>query len=84
MTTGAVHLEVFAFASLETAVDTCPERMYVVDAEASGPLRIETGVEFCSGVAWMQAMMGLSLEAEVDACLEGMYAGLGKLPICFL
>ena len=29
-----------------TAVDNCPERMYVGDAEASMPLRIETAVEF--------------------------------------
>ena len=46
MTTVAAHLEVSAFASLETAVDTCPERMYAADAEASTPPRIETAVEF--------------------------------------
>ena len=31
---------------VETAVDTCPERMDVVDAEAPRPPWIETAVEF--------------------------------------
>ena len=44
MTTGAAQF--FFFASLETAVDTCPERMDAVDAGAPRPPRIETAVEF--------------------------------------
>ena len=30
--------------ALETAVDICPERMNVVDAEAAGPIRSDAGV----------------------------------------
>ena len=46
-------------------MDNCPERMDAVDAEAPRPLRIETAVEFWSG---------LSLEtAAVDSCPERMH-----------
>ena len=64
MTAVAAYLEVSAFASLETTVDTCPERMYVADAEASGPLRIEASVDFYPGM-WME--MAARMEAVVDA-----------------
>ena len=39
-----------------TAVGNWPERMDTADAEASTPPRIETAVEFWSG---MQSMMGV-------------------------
>ena len=45
-------------SGLSLAVDTCPERMDAADAEGPRPLRIETAVEFWSGVeaaARMQA-----------------------------
>ena len=42
----------------EAAVDNCPERMDVVDTEAPRPPRIETAVEFWSGMK-VQAMMGV-------------------------
>ena len=53
--------------SLETAVeDTCPERMYAVDAEASVSLRR------------MQAMMG---ETAVDTYPERMYVVDAEAPM---
>ena len=45
-------------------MDTCPERMDAADAEAPGPPRIETVVEFCSGMGVETAvrMQAVSLE----------------------
>ena len=51
-------------------MDNCPERMHAADAEAPRPPRIETVVEFCSG-------MGVETAARmqaVDTCPERMYA----------
>ena len=36
--------------SLETEVDNCPERVDTADAEVPRPPRIETAVEFWSGM----------------------------------
>ena len=41
-----------------TAVDVCPERMNVVDAEASLPQRTETVVECCPRMA-VESRMGV-------------------------
>ena len=41
---------------MQAAVDNCPERMDAAGAEAPRPPRIETMVEFWSG---MQSMMGV-------------------------
>ena len=38
---------------METAVDSCPERMYAADAEAPTPPQIETAVGFLSGM-WVE------------------------------
>ena len=57
----------------EAAVDICPERMDAADAadaEAPRPPRIETVVEFCSG-------MGVETAARMQVvytCPERMYA----------
>ena len=62
-----------AVESIETeveAVDICPERMDAADAEAPRPPRIETVVEFCSG-------MGVETAARMQVvytCPERMYA----------
>ena len=53
---------------IETAVDTCPERMYAVDAEASMPLRM-MGVESTEMVEESR-----KVETAVDTCPERMYA----------
>ena len=49
-----INLAALYRVSLETvdevAVDTCPERMDAADAEAPRPPRIETAVEFWSGL----------------------------------
>ena len=47
------------------AVDNCPERMHAADAEAPRPPRIETAVEFWSG-------MGVETAArtKLDICPE--------------
>ena len=50
--------------SLETEVYNCPERVDAADAEAPRPPRIETAVEFWSG---------LGVET-VDICPERMHA----------
>ena len=50
---------------MQAAVDNCPERMHAADAEAPRPPRIETVVEFCSGMGVETAvrMQAVSLEA---------------------
>ena len=50
----------------EAAVDNCPERMGVADAGAPRPLRIETAVEFWSGMEVETAVTILSLEMAVE------------------
>ena len=52
----------------EAAVDNCPERMHVLDAEAPRPPRVKTAVEFWPRmkVESMEAAV-LALEAAVDA-----------------
>ena len=44
------------------AVDNCPERMDAADAEAPRPPRIETAVEFWSGLETVEEATMLSLE----------------------
>ena len=68
------------------AVDSCPERLSVVGAEASMPPRIGTGVEFCPRVAVESVetvermeysnfvLQTDSAEAAVDICPERMDA----------
>ena len=47
---------------MQAAVDNCPERMHAADAEAPRPPRIETAVEFWSG-------MGVArMQTAVDIC----------------
>ena len=50
----------------EAAVDIWPERMDAADAEAQ---RIETAVEFWSGMAVEVEETMLSLETSVDTCV---------------
>ena len=59
-------------------MDNCPERMDAADAEAPRLPRIETAVEFCSGVEAMARM-----QAAVDTCLERMYAETAGLTMRF-
>ena len=49
-------------------MDNCPERMDAADAEAPRPPRIETAVEFWSGMGVKTAATMLSLETAVDTC----------------
>ena len=58
--------------SLETevsAVDNCPERMDAADAEAPRPPRIETAVEFWSG---MGVETATRMQAVEDTCLDAL------------
>ena len=54
-------------------MDNCPERMDVTDAEARRPPRIESAVEFWSGMGVETAVeveeTMLSLETAVDTCV---------------
>ena len=56
-------------SGLSLAVDTCPERMDAADAEAPRPPRIETAVEFWSGVEAVR-MQATRMQAAVDICPE--------------
>ena len=49
-----------------TVVDNCPERMDAADAEGPRPPRIETALEFCSGIETAARM-------QVDSCPERMH-----------
>ena len=60
-------------AGMQTAVDNCPGRMDAADAEAPRPPRIETAVEFWSGLETVEEATMLSLET-VDTCPERMDA----------
>ena len=66
MFSNSFHSEAGFSLEVETAVDTCPERMDVADADAPGPPRIETVVEFWSGMEVETAAMILSLETAVE------------------
>ena len=63
----------FVAAGMQAAVDNCPERMHAADAEGPRPPRIETAVEFWSGVE-VAAMMQAMKTAVEDTCQERIYA----------
>ena len=52
---------------VETAVDTWPGRMGVADAGAPRPPRIETAVEFWSGMETAARMQALEVGLALDA-----------------
>ena len=52
-----METEVQTMRRMQAAVDNCPERMDVADAEAPRPPRIETAVEFCSGMGVETAVL---------------------------
>ena len=54
--------EALAGLALETAVDNCPERVNVVDTEASLPLRVWTGVAL-EAVLALEAVVVLEADA---------------------
>ena len=53
---------------MQAVVDNCPERMHAADAEGPRPPRIETVVEFCSGMGVETAVR----MQVVDTCPEKM------------
>ena len=71
-------------SSLSLEVDNCPERVDAADAEAPRPPRIETAVEFWSGVeVRMQAAVDncpKRMQAAVDNCPERMDAAVAEAP----
>ena len=70
-------------SSLSLEVDNCPERVDAADAEAPRPPRIETAVEFWSGVeVRMQAVDNCPkrMQAAVDNCPERMQAAWDNCP----
>ena len=60
---GDAEAAVLTMRRMQSAVDNCPEKMHSADADAPRPPRIETAVEFWSGVEAAARM-----QAAVDNC----------------
>ena len=55
---------------MQAAVDNCPERMQAADAEAPRPPRIETAVEFWSGMGVETATRMVEVAARMQTAVE--------------